>query len=102
MMHVPSRGGVQDLPALVVDYEHVAKMAKVLAPFFECVQISCKSSFTFHPRRDVFYPHLMGKLTRFPIEFFSLATNPPCFREGDETPVVRHFGFSERAANKIA
>eukprot|EP00873_Tetraselmis_striata_P010168 jgi/Tetstr1/430432/TSEL_020242.t1 len=53
-------------------------------------------------RLEVVYPHLHGKLTRFPIEFFPLATNSPCFSVGNLPQTVRHFGFSDTAANKIA
>eukprot|EP00873_Tetraselmis_striata_P026600 jgi/Tetstr1/446864/TSEL_034342.t1 len=78
-------------------------MAKVWAPFFECAHISENPSFnTKADRTVVVYPHLHGKLTRFPIKFFPLATNSPCFSVGNLPQTVRHFGFSDTAANKIA
>eukprot|EP00873_Tetraselmis_striata_P027767 jgi/Tetstr1/448031/TSEL_035332.t1 len=77
-------------------------MAKVWAPFFECAHISENPSFNTKDRLEVVYPHLHGKLTRFPIEFFPLATNSPCFSVGNLPQTVRHFGFSDTAANKIA
>eukprot|EP00873_Tetraselmis_striata_P019991 jgi/Tetstr1/440255/TSEL_028606.t1 len=76
-------------------------MAKVWAPFFECAHISENPSNT-KDRLEVVYPHLHGKLTRFPIEFFPLATNSTCFSVGNLPQTVRHFGFSDTAANKIA
>eukprot|EP00873_Tetraselmis_striata_P041891 jgi/Tetstr1/462155/TSEL_007220.t1 len=76
-------------------------MAKVWAPF-DCAHISENPSFNTMDRLEVVYPHLHGKLTRFPIEFFPLATNSPCFSVGNLPQTVRHFGFSDTAANKIA
>eukprot|EP00873_Tetraselmis_striata_P043292 jgi/Tetstr1/463556/TSEL_008435.t1 len=77
-------------------------MAKVWAPFFECAHISENPSFNTKDRLEVVYPHLHGKLTRFPIEFFPLATNSPCLSVGNLPQTVRHFGFSDTAANNIA
>eukprot|EP00873_Tetraselmis_striata_P028209 jgi/Tetstr1/448473/TSEL_035741.t1 len=47
------------------------------------------------------YPHLRSG-DRFPIEFFSLTTKSTSFMVGNLAQIVRHFGFSETAANKIA
>eukprot|EP00873_Tetraselmis_striata_P039426 jgi/Tetstr1/459690/TSEL_005045.t1 len=77
-------------------------MTKVWATFFECAHISENPSFNTKDRLEVVYPHLHGKLTRFPIEFFPLATNSPCFSVCNLPQTVRHFGFSDTAANKIA
>eukprot|EP00873_Tetraselmis_striata_P023036 jgi/Tetstr1/443300/TSEL_000271.t1 len=101
-MHVPGHNGVTEPPQLLVDDDDVDTMAKVWAPFFECAHISENPSFNTKDRLEVVYPHLHGKLTRFPIEFFPLATNSPCFSVGNLPQTVRHFGFSDTAANKIA
>eukprot|EP00873_Tetraselmis_striata_P020182 jgi/Tetstr1/440446/TSEL_003066.t1 len=87
---------------LLIGDDDVDTLAKVWAPFFECAHISENPSFNTKDRLDVVYPHLHGKLTRFPIEFFPLATNSPCFSVGNLPQTVRHFGFSDTAANKIA
>eukprot|EP00873_Tetraselmis_striata_P013581 jgi/Tetstr1/433845/TSEL_023029.t1 len=42
------------------------------------------------------------KLMSLPIEFFPLTTKSACFMVGNLAQTVRHFGFSETAANKIA
>eukprot|EP00873_Tetraselmis_striata_P042018 jgi/Tetstr1/462282/TSEL_007300.t1 len=68
--------------ALLVGDDDVDTMAKLWAPFFECAHISENPSNT-KDRLEVVYPHLHGKLTRFPIEFFPLATNSPCFSVGN-------------------
>eukprot|EP00873_Tetraselmis_striata_P023653 jgi/Tetstr1/443917/TSEL_031869.t1 len=87
---------------LLIGDDDVDTLAKVWAPFFECAHISENPSFNTKDRLDVVYPHLHGKLTRFPIEFFPMATNSPCFSVGNLPQTVRHFGFSDTAANKIA
>eukprot|EP00873_Tetraselmis_striata_P024091 jgi/Tetstr1/444355/TSEL_032246.t1 len=101
-MHVPGHSGVTESPQLLVGDDDVDTMAKVWAPFFDCAHISENPSFNTKDRLKVVYPHLHGKLTRFPIEFFPLATNSPCFSVGNLPQIVRHFGFSDTAANKIA
>eukprot|EP00873_Tetraselmis_striata_P039564 jgi/Tetstr1/459828/TSEL_005177.t1 len=101
-MPVPGHSGVTEPPQLLVGDDDVDTMAKVWAPFFECAHISENPSFNTKDRLEVVYPHLHGKLTRFPIEFFPLATNSPCFSVGNLPQTVRHFGFSDTAANKIA
>eukprot|EP00873_Tetraselmis_striata_P033461 jgi/Tetstr1/453725/TSEL_040681.t1 len=101
-MPVPSQSGVTELPELLIGDDDVDTMAKVWAPFFDCAHISENTSFSAADRSGVFHPHLQGKLTRFPIEFFPLTTNSACFTEGNVAQTVRHFGFSETAANKIA
>eukprot|EP00873_Tetraselmis_striata_P044140 jgi/Tetstr1/464404/TSEL_009197.t1 len=101
-MPVPSQSGVTELPELLIGDDDVDTMAKVWAPFFDCAHISENTSFSAVGRSEVFHPHLQGKLTRFPIEFFPLTTNSACFTEGNVAQTVRHFGFSETAANKIA
>eukprot|EP00873_Tetraselmis_striata_P038566 jgi/Tetstr1/458830/TSEL_045213.t1 len=42
------------------------------------------------------------KLMRFPIEFFPSTTKSTCFMVGSLAQTVRHFGFTDTAANKIA
>eukprot|EP00873_Tetraselmis_striata_P011635 jgi/Tetstr1/431899/TSEL_021388.t1 len=42
------------------------------------------------------------KLMRFPIEFFPSTTKSTCFMVGNLAQTVRHFGFSDTPANKIA
>eukprot|EP00873_Tetraselmis_striata_P044471 jgi/Tetstr1/464735/TSEL_009482.t1 len=42
------------------------------------------------------------KLMRFHIEFFPLTTKSTCFIVGNLAQTLRHFGFPETAANKIA
>eukprot|EP00873_Tetraselmis_striata_P015083 jgi/Tetstr1/435347/TSEL_024265.t1 len=101
-MPVPSQSVVIELPKLLIGDDDVDIMAKVWAPFFDCAHISENTSFSAAGRSEVFHPHLQGKLTRFPIEFFPLTTNSACFTEGNVAQTVRHFGFSETAANKIA
>eukprot|EP00873_Tetraselmis_striata_P028588 jgi/Tetstr1/448852/TSEL_036078.t1 len=101
-MPVPGHSGVTEPPQLLIGDDDVDTLAKVWAPFFECAHISENPSFNTKDRLDVVYPHLHGKLTRFPIEFFPLATNSPCFSVGNLPQTVRHFGFSDTAANKIA
>eukprot|EP00873_Tetraselmis_striata_P029689 jgi/Tetstr1/449953/TSEL_037007.t1 len=101
-MHVPGHSGVTESPQLLVGDDDVDTLAKVWAPFFECAHISENPSFNTKDRLEVVYPHLHGKLTRFPIAFFPLATNSPCLSVGNLPQTVRHFGFSDTAANKIA
>eukprot|EP00873_Tetraselmis_striata_P013665 jgi/Tetstr1/433929/TSEL_023106.t1 len=102
-MPVPGHSGVTEPPPqLLVGDDNVDTLAKVWAPFFECAHISENPSFNTKDRLEVVYPHLHGKLTGFPIEFFPLATNSPCFSVGNLPQTVRHFGFSDTAANKIA
>eukprot|EP00873_Tetraselmis_striata_P045465 jgi/Tetstr1/465729/TSEL_010354.t1 len=100
----PSLGhsGVTESPQLLVGDDDVDTLAKVWAPFFESAHISENPSFNTKDRLEVVYPHLHGNLTRFPIEFFPLGTNSPCFSVGNLPQTVRHFGFSDTAANKIA
>eukprot|EP00873_Tetraselmis_striata_P041653 jgi/Tetstr1/461917/TSEL_006995.t1 len=101
-MHVPSQGGVIELPELLVGDDDVATMAKVWAPFFECAHISENTSFNAVGSPKFVYPHLYGKLARFPIELFPLTTKSACFMEGNLPQTLRHVGFSETVANKIA
>eukprot|EP00873_Tetraselmis_striata_P005895 jgi/Tetstr1/426159/TSEL_016486.t1 len=102
-MHVPSQSGVTELPELLVGDDNAATtMAKVWPPFFECAHISENTSFNAVDRPKVVHPHLQGKDTRFPIEFFPLTTNSACFTVGNLAQTARHFSFSETSANKIA
>eukprot|EP00873_Tetraselmis_striata_P043381 jgi/Tetstr1/463645/TSEL_008506.t1 len=65
-------------------------MANVWGPFFDCAHISENTSFNAADRSKVFHPHLQGKLTRFPIEFFPLTTNSACFTEGNVAQILSY------------